>query len=171
LYRKYRIVGTEGTQVPSFYIKKTLRLEDKIKNWVVEFIAEDAELFLVDLTLKGTEGNQRLTVTLDGDKGIQIDKCVLVSRKLGHWIEEEELIPAKYNLEVTSAGMGVPLKITRQYKKNEGRQVEVTLVGGEKKEGKLISSNEEGITLSLEEKEETIAFKEIEKTIVVVSFK
>jgi ribosome maturation factor RimP len=148
-----------------------LRLEEKIKKWVADYIAENESLFLVDVSLKGSVGSQKLTVTLDGDKGVQIDVCVEVSRKLGHWIEEEDLIPGKYNLEVTSAGMGVPLKIARQYKKNEGRQVQVTLNGGEKKEGKLAGSNEEGLTLIVDEKEETIAFKEIEKTIVVVSFK
>ena len=126
---------------------------------------------MVDVTLKGNEGNQKLTVTLDGDKGVQIDKCVEVSRKLGNWIEEKDLIPGKYNLEVTSAGMGVPLKIARQYKKNEGRQVEVTLTGGEKVTGKLVGSTDNDLTIAVEEKEQTIEFKEIEKTIVVVSFK
>lgn len=148
-----------------------MRLEEKIKNWVTEYIAEDAELFLVDVTLKGNEGNEKLTITLDGDKGVQIDKCVEVSRKLGHWIEEEDLIPGKYNLEVSSAGMGVPLKIARQYKKNVGREVQVTLTDGEKIVGKLVGSNENELTLAVEEKEQAIEFKKIEKTIVVVSFK
>lgn len=148
-----------------------MHLEKEIKNWVADFISKDEELFLVDVTLKGNEGNQKLTVTLDGDKGVQIDKCVEVSRKLGNWIEEKDLIPGKYNLEVTSAGMGVPLKIARQYKKNEGRQVEVTLTGGEKVTGKLVGSTDNDLTIAVEEKEQTIEFKEIEKTIVVVSFK
>jgi ribosome maturation factor RimP len=148
-----------------------LRLEEKIANKVTELIADDASLFLVEVNLRGAGSSQKLTVTLDGDKGVQIDRCALVSRKLGNWIEEENLIDAAYNLEVSSAGMGLPLKIARQYKKNEGRQVEVTLSNGEKVKGKLAGSSEQGLTLEVKEGMQELAFKEIEKTIVVVSFK
>lgn len=148
-----------------------VRTEEKIKNWVHDFIADDPSLFVVDISLKGNPGNQKLVITLDGDKGITIDKCAEVSRRVGAKIEEEDLIPGKYNLEVSSAGMGVPLKVARQYTKNQGRQVEVTLKNGEKVTGKLTDSNAQGLTLEIDEKKEAFAFSEIEKTTVVVSFK
>lgn len=148
-----------------------MRLEEKIADKVAELISDDPALFVVEVSLKGTPGNQKLWVALDGEQGVQIDRCALVSRKLGHWIEEENLIETAYNLEVSSAGMGSPLKLLRQYKKNEGRQVEVTLKEGGKVQGKLIGSDEHTLKLEVKEEVQEIAFKEIEKTIVVVSFK
>ena len=148
-----------------------MKIEETIQGIVEELIADREDLFVVEVALKGNKGNQRLMVFLDGDKGVQIDKCAEVSRKLGHEIEERNLIDNKYILEVSSAGMGKPLKVSRQFVKNKGRELEVTLKNGEIKTGILDSSDEKYLTLKNEEKKETIPFEEIEKSIVLVSFK
>lgn len=147
------------------------KVENEIWRLVEEIIADQPELFIVDVQLKGNKGNQRLFVFLDGDKGIQIDQCATVSRKLGHQIEEMNLIDGKYILEVSSAGMGKPLQVKRQYKKNVGRELEVVLKNGEVMTGKLESSTDDNLTLNIEEKQVGIPFNEIEKATVVVSFK
>lgn len=126
---------------------------------------------MVDVTLKGHAGNQRLTVTLDGDKGVQIDQCVEVSRKLGSQLEEMNLIDGKYTLEVTSAGLGEPLKMVRQYQKNIGRNLEVRLIEGGDISGKLVEVNEDGIVLEAKDEKRELNFKEIDKSTVAVSFK
>ncbi len=54
-------------------------------------------------------------------------------------IEEMAMFPAgDFSLEVSSPGLDEPLKMLRQYRKNIGRQVELTLQDGSKKEGKLL---------------------------------
>jgi len=158
-------------QVPSFYISARLKLERTITDIIEEIIADREDLFVVEVSLKGNKGNQRLMVFLDGEKGIQIDKCAEVSRRLGHEIEERNLIESKYILEVSSAGMGRPLKVKRQFIKNQGRELEVTLKNGEVMTGRLSSSNDENLVLQQEEKEVEVPFNEIDKSVVVVSFK
>ncbi len=62
------------------------------------------------------------------------------NRALYKQIEAEGIFPdGDFSLEVSSPGLDEPLKLKRQYQKNIGRNVEVTLQDGSKKEGKLLS--------------------------------
>ena len=72
-------------------------------------INEFPELFLVDLTVTGVSGNQRVLVLIDGEAGLPIESCSLISRKLSNRIEEEDLIDGAFNLEVSSPGIDRPL--------------------------------------------------------------
>ena len=150
-----------------------MKAEEKIAGWIEEALAEHEGIFLVEAKLKGPHGNQRLTVALDADRGyaVQIDLCADISRMMGRRIEEEELIQGKYNLEVSSAGMGSPLKLNRQYQKNIGRQLSVKTVEGEVLTGILEAVSEKGIQLIEKEETRTLTFTEIDNSTVVVSFK
>jgi len=46
---------------------------------------------------------------------------------------------------VSSPGLDEPLKLLRQYKKNIGRNIEILLLDGTKKAGRLADLNEDGI--------------------------
>lgn len=150
-------------------------MEDAIKEMVDSTISEDPSLFLVGIKLKGNPGNQRLIVLLDGDDGVTIDQCSKVSRRLAEMLEEKDLISGKYHLEVSSAGVDHPLQYDRQYRKNIGRFLKVTLKDGSKKEGELEAVNDGVIVLAEKEKKQVsqhrIKFEDIEKSIVLVSFK
>ena len=100
------------------------------------------DLFIVDLRLSGSPGNQRLTILIDGDSGMDIDQCASISRMLGARIEEAEVFADKYFLEVSSPGVDTPLKLLRQYVKNIGRGVKVELQNGEKLNGELTQVQE-----------------------------
>jgi ribosome maturation factor RimP len=71
-----------------------------------------------------------------------------------------------------------PLKLERQYRKNIGRFVEVTMNDTSKKEGKLLETTEDGILIETEEgknkkkviKQETILFTDIKTTKIQVKF-
>ena len=85
---------------------------------------------------------------LDADTGVSIDKCVEYNRFLYKKIEEAGLFPpGDFTLEVSSPGTDEPLRLHRQYLKNRGRNVEVTLLDGSRKEGKLVEVSEDGIIL------------------------
>ena len=83
-----------------------------------------------------------------------------------------------FSLEVSSPGLDEPLKLKRQYKKNVGRFVEVTLLDGTKKEGKLLEASEDGILIEWEEgkgkkketKQETILFEQVKTTKIQIKF-
>src|SRR5690554_3529974 len=99
-------------------------VEEKIQE-LLEEIIQGSTLFLVDLFIKPT---LNIKVFLDGDQGVTVEAISKVNRTLYKKIEEAELFePGSYALEVSSAGLGQPLKLFRQYKKNIGRQVRVLL--------------------------------------------
>jgi ribosome maturation factor RimP len=100
-------------------------------------------IFLVEMKL--LPGNN-IKVFVDGDNGIAIDKLVQYNRGFYKQIEENGFFPeGDFSLEVSSPGLDEPLKLHRQYVKNIGRDVEVVMKDGLKKEGKLTSAAEDEI--------------------------
>ena len=150
-----------------------MEVEDRIKEKVEEILLEDSSLFLVDVVLKGHTGNQRLNVELDGDHGLAIDTCASVSRRLGNWIEEEDLIPGKFILEVSSPGADKPLLNRRQYKKHVGRQLKVQTTEGLEINGLLTSVETDLIAIVENKKKEPamVSFDQIKSSNVIISFK
>lgn len=145
--------------------------EEKIKALVEEKIGE-GPLFIVEIAVGS--GN-KISIELDGDHGISIDDCVAVSRHVEHSLDREE---EDFALQVSSAGLGRPLRNERQYRKNIGREVAVTLSDGTERIGQLCGIGE-GVTVKLPpskkkklpEREETYAWGEIKETKVRISFK
>ena len=152
-----------------------MELVQKIRE-LAESHLVDKDHFVVDVLISKYKPT-KVVVQLDGDKGISIDSCAEVSRKLSEELETLNLIEGAYNLEVGTPGLEVPLKLKRQYAANIGRRVKVQVEGNEFVEGKLLEVSEEQIileTFSKEKKKELIKmevlFSDIKKTIVTVSF-
>ena len=137
---------------------------------------ESRNWFLVDCKVNGGT----VQVFVDSDKGFTIENCATISRFLEGELDKEFNFSSSYSLEVSSPGMGKPLKVLRQYRKYAGRKVSVLLNDGSRKEGRLVSSNDNGILLEeikTEKKKQTllgqieINFNQIKSTTVVVEFK
>ena len=152
-----------------------MELAQKIRE-LAESHLVDKTHFVVDVLISKYKPT-KVVVQLDGDKGVSIDSCAEISRKLSEELETLNLIEGAYNLEVGTPGLEVPLKLKRQYAANIGRRVKVQVEGNEFVEGKLLEVSEEQIileTFSKEKKKELIKmevlFSDIKKTIVTVSF-
>ena len=154
-----------------------MQVEKRVKELVEEKIADRPELFLVDIKMLP---NNKLIIHVDGDEGINIQDCAAISRHVGFHLEEENVLEKAYNLEVSSPGIGEPLKLKRQYDKNIGREISVKLEGGDVKEGKLLNVTESGITIEAKVKEKgkkaelvetNIDFNNLTETQVLISFK
>ncbi|MEM8893027.1 MAG: hypothetical protein AAGC88_00535 [Bacteroidota bacterium] len=153
-------------------------LEERISEYVEGIIAEHEDLFVISVLIKGKEPKQKVLVIVDGDNGVNIDQCASISRQLGHYLDENELISSAYQLEVTSAGLDSPIELPRQYHKNIGRGLKITMNDGSIVEGKLLAVADEHIKLELPGKKKKQAASEVEvslneimKTFVTVSFK
>ena len=132
--------------------------------------------FLVEIRIKPTNN---VKVFIDGDQGIALSDLIDYNRKLYKLIEESALYPdGDFSLEVSSPGLDEPLKLFRQYKKNEGRYVDITLNDGDKKAGKLLDATEDGIVIETETgkgkkkevKQESILFDQIKNTKIQIMF-
>ncbi|MGV3763273.1 ribosome assembly cofactor RimP, partial [Parapedobacter sp.] len=119
-------------------------IEDRVFALVEEKIAERDDLFVVDVKM---HSNGLLEVLVDGDQGISIQDCAAISRYVGFQLEEEDAIPHAYRLEVSSPGIDRPLGMVRQYRKNIGRQVQVSMQGGVTKVGELLDVADDAITI------------------------
>lgn len=119
-----------------------MQVENRVRELVEEKIADRPDLFIIGIQLYP---NGKLNILLDGDQGVSIDTCVKVSRHVGFYLEEEDLIPHAYNLEVSSPGAETPFTHIRQYSKNIGRTVEVQLKDGQVKTGELLDIEGESI--------------------------
>lgn len=145
--------------------------EEKIKVIVEDVLEEYKDLFLVDVKVKGNVGNQKVLVFIDGDEGLNIDQCSMVSRRIGAVMEEEDLVPEKHVLEVSSPGLDHPITLPRQYVKNKGRSLKVETMEREIVEGELVEVGEHGLILRVKENERTVDFKDINQSRVIISFK
>ena len=144
--------------------------------FINELLEGDTDNFLVDLRVK--PGNN-IKVFLDADSGISIARCVSINRALYKKIEEAAWFPeGDFSLEVSSPGLDEPLKLLRQYRKNLGRSVEVTMKDASRIEGKLLEVTEDGIVVEeikgKNKKREVIAhyllFDNIKQTKIQVVF-
>jgi len=109
---------------------------------------------------------------MDCDSGVPIRKCVSVSRRIEHYLDESLILGEKYTLEVSSPGLDKPL-VKRQYNKNIGRDLKVKLEE-EVIKGKLVSVDEDGITLEIYDKKSRnkidLKFEDILESKVIVKF-
>lgn len=112
---------------------------------------DEDNIFLVDIIIKPSKVSQKITILLDSDEGITIQECTSISRRLAKQLEELEVFSEAYTLEVSSPGLDQPLILLRQYRKNLGRNLKVTLKTGEIVSGVLTEADENTVTLQLPE--------------------
>ncbi|MBX2840912.1 MAG: ribosome maturation factor RimP [Flammeovirgaceae bacterium] len=153
---------------------------EKLIREIVESVLPDTSLFIVEIEISGVD-KKKINVIIDGDNGVGIDKCVRVNRKLGNYLEENEVMEEAYILDVSSPGIGQPLKMLRQYKSNIGRKLEFQLKDGKVVVGKLEEVSEDQVLIEQEiaEKKKKVKlvkgvelkFENIKEAKVLVSFK
>jgi len=137
----------------------------KIQDFVELFIRKWPEVFWVDASLNASG---KLTILLDADNGMNIEKCADVNRALYKFVESERLFGENnFSIEVSSPGIDRPLKLLRQFKKNIGRNVEVVKSDNNVLVGKLLQADSETITI---EKEEKSKKKQTEKILINIPF-
>jgi len=121
-------------------------IEKELLTKAVEEKLTDDE-FISEITVN--EINKSIFVEIDANKGVSIDACVemteYINAKFSGEIDE-------YDLEVSSAGIGQPLKVLRQYQKFEGEEVEVLTLDGKKLKGVLRTPSEKGFVLDVQVK-------------------
>ena len=151
-------------------------MKEKVEQLIAEGI-QGTDIFLVDLTLSPSND---IKVLLDSDTGLTLADCKKVSRAIEFNLDREE---ADFSLTVASSGIGEPLVI-RQYSKNVGRKVKVTLHDGDVIEAKMTAADEQSIQLEWKTREKkptgkgkitivnqrTIEHREIKQTIVLITF-
>ena len=158
--------------MPPYFVEK-MDILTLVSDKVNELTA-DSSLFLVEVKMKPTNN---IKVYLDGDQGVNVESCTKINRALYKMIEEAALYPeGDFSLEVSSPGVDEPLRFLRQYIKNIGRTVEVTVQDETKHLGVLKEVSEERVVLETKLPKNKgvstaeIPFDTITKTVVQIVF-
>lgn len=88
-------------------------------------ILEEYGFELVDVEYVKEGGTWYLRAYIDKPEGISIDDCEAVSRRLSDILDEKDYIDGAYILEVSSPGLGRPLKKEKDFKRSLGEEVEL----------------------------------------------
>ena len=90
-------------------------------------IMEEHQFELVDVEFVKEAGNWFLRAYIDKPGGIGVDDCETVSRRLSDLLDEQDFIEESYILEVSSPGLGRPLKKDKDFERSIGESVDVRL--------------------------------------------
>lgn len=88
-------------------------------------IIEKNSFELVDVEYVKEAGNWYLRAYIDKPGGITVDDCEIVNRELGDLLDRDDFIDDSYILEVSSPGLGRPLKKERDFVRSKGEEVEI----------------------------------------------
>jgi len=154
-----------------------MTFKDKVNDLLTQVLQDKPTIFLIDFTITDSF---KIIVNIDGDNGVALQDCIDISRAVEGNLDREE---QDFSLEVASVGVGSPLKLIRQYKKNVGRALIVKLAA-QTIEAELIEANDNFIILSWKAREpkkigkgketvqktQEIPYGDIKEAIVTITF-
>ena len=131
--------------------------ESRVEAYLLPLMEEN-NFELVDVEYVKEAGTWYLRAYIDKEGGIAVDDCEVISRKLSDWLDKEDFIDDSYILEVSSPGLGRPLKKEKDYQRSIGKLIDIKLYRAEDKQkeftGVLKAYDEKTVTLAFEKDEE-----------------
>ena len=88
-------------------------------------IVERMNFELVDVEYVKEGGTYYLRAYIDKEGGITVNDCEAVAREMNDILDKEDYIPDSYVFEVSSRGLGRPLKKEKDYIRNMEKEVEI----------------------------------------------
>ena len=123
----------------------------------------------VELTPAGKR--RMLRVAVDKDGGVTLDDIAEATKEVSRLLDDSDVMGEQpYTLEVTSPGTDRPLTLPRHWRRNEGRLVKATLVGGETVTGRILGTDDERATLDVDGAEREVTYSDVGKAKVQIEF-
>ena len=133
-------IQEEGGICPSFFV---FMIDKELVQIIVEEFLTSSDNYPVAIEVKP---DNTVVVEIDNDEAVSIDDCVALSSYIESKLDREK---EDFALEVSSAGVGQPFKVKRQYRKNIGNGIEVLTKSGIKHSGVLRVADESTFMLSV----------------------
>lgn len=105
---------------------KREEVEARTEKLVMPLI-EEHQFELVDVEFVKEGSSRYLRLYIDKEGGITVDDCEAISRPLSDLLDRDDFIDESYVLEVSSPGLGRPLKKDKDFKRSLGEEVEIRL--------------------------------------------
>lgn len=128
-------------------------------------IVENLGFELVDVEYVKEGGTWYLRAYVDKEGGITINDCETVSRAFSEKLDEKDFIEEAYIMEVSSPGLGRPLKKEKDFARSLGKEVEIRTfrpIHHEKEfYGVLNAYDADSVTITAEDGDQTFERKDI----------
>ncbi len=139
-----------------FRLSKREQYEQKTEELLMPIIEKNG-FELVDVEYVKEAGTWYLRAYIDKPGGISVDDCEVVSRAFSDILDEKDYIEDTYIFEVSSPGLGRPLKKEKDFARSIGEEVEVRTYRpiNRQKEfiGLLKAYDQETVTIEYEDEE------------------
>ena len=136
-------------------------------------LMEEYRFELVDVEDVKEAGNWYLRAYIDKEGGFTVDDCETVSRRLSDWLDKEDFIEDSYILEVSSPGLGRPLKKEKDFVRNKGKEVDIKLYKAIDRQkdftGILTDFDKDTVTITMGDGE-TVVFDKADIALIRLSF-
>ncbi len=118
-------------------------------------LIEERRFELVDVEYVKEGSSWYLRAYIDKEGGIAVDDCEVISRLLSDWLDKEDFISDSYILEVSSPGLGRPLKKEKDFARSLGKEVDIKLYRAREKQkdftGVLAEYDKDTVAIELED--------------------
>ena len=125
-------------------------------------IVEERSLELVDVEYVKEAGSFYLRAYIDKEGGVTIDDCEAVSRAFNPKLDEADFIDDSYTMEISSPGLGRPLKKEKDYARSIGKELEIhtyQAIDGEKEFFGVLEAYDKDTVTVTEESGQTRVFE------------
>jgi len=110
----------------------------------------ELEIDRVDLAHAGQR--QIVRVFLDGDgadgRGPDLDQIAAATKAISQTLDQADMGPRPYVLEVSSRGVDAPLRTPAQFRRNVGRLARFTLTGGDAETARIAAVTDDGVNVT-----------------------
>lgn len=112
-------------------------------------VVTSAGLDLEDVTVTPAGRRSVVRVVVDRDGGVPLDDVAEVSRLASARLDDTDVLPGAYVLEVSSPGVDRPLTEPRHWRRSAGRLVNAVLRSGGDVTGRVVRADDDEVILQV----------------------
>jgi ribosome maturation factor RimP len=153
-------------------VMSTGALDEKAVAKAIEPVVLGHDVDLEDVTLKAAGRRTVVTVVVDADGGVDLDRVADISRSISDVLDADpELLPGAFVLEVTSPGVDRPLTLPQHWRRARTRLVNISLTSGDVVVGRITDSDGDSVTITHDDGTvESVALGDVRHAVVQVEF-
>lgn len=128
---------------------------------------------LVDVEYVKEGGTWYLRAYIDKEGGITVNDCEAVAREMNEILDKEDFVEDSYVFEVSSPGLGRPLKKEKDYIRSMGKEVEIRTyraINREKEFYGILSAYDENTVTIKTEDETEMTFEKSDIALIRLAF-
>ncbi len=139
-------------------------------------IADELGVTVLDVEFGGPRSRPLVRIIADvaeptSPEGLDVDAVATLSRRLSDALDEHDLFPGPFTLEVSSPGADRPLTDVRDFQRNLGRDVRLTRVDDDAETeitGRLVDADDAGVTIEVDGEDLHVALADVDHGKVVL---